>query len=198
MHSNYLVSFLFFEKQKESYPLVAQQRLEYSSSPASARRDRNRVHRAYAYLQAANNISEGLSNQESKLLKNFEIPRFLLRSGDRSDRSYQISSRGETPWMSQRGEFLDARTPDRISGETLLIIYNLMYIENYNNFSIGSIMDEFIEDEEIEHRTLDDKKTSFRIKSKKEERRFSRIQMGKEKSASKLDGLKVKWGINMY
>ena len=63
---------------------------------------------------------------------------------------------------------------------------------------MGSLIDDCVEDEEIQHRIIDTKKSSFRVKSKKRERRYSRLQLGREKSVSKSDGLTIKWGINLH
>lgn len=62
---------------------------------------------------------------------------------------------------------------------------------------MGSLLDDCVEDEELDHRTQDLKKNSFRVKTKTRERRFSRVQMGREKSVSKAEGLTIRWGINL-
>ena len=82
-----------------------------------------------------------------------------------------------------------------------LFIYAL--IDDDNEESIfPTITDDIIEDEELTLGIFDNKKNSFRVKpaevGKHRERRLSRVQRGTEKSASKMDGLTIKWGINLH
>jgi len=62
---------------------------------------------------------------------------------------------------------------------------------------ISSIIEEYVDDEEIEHKDIDTKKSSFRRKTQTRERRYSRLNMGKEMSVSRSSGLTLRWGINM-
>lgn len=62
---------------------------------------------------------------------------------------------------------------------------------------MGSTMDEYVDEEEFLNKDMDTKKTTFRVKTKAKERRYSRIQMGREKSVAKSQGLNIKWGINL-
>lgn len=58
-------------------------------------------------------------------------------------------------------------------------------------------MEEYVDDEEIELKDIDTKKNTFRVKTKLREKRYSRVNMGKEKSVSKSHGITLRWGINM-
>ncbi len=62
---------------------------------------------------------------------------------------------------------------------------------------ISSILEEYVDDEEMENKDIDTKKSSFRRKTHIRERRYSRLNMGKEKSVSRSAGLTLRWGINM-
>lgn len=63
--------------------------------------------------------------------------------------------------------------------------------------SLDSEIDEFVEDDELNQKDIDNKKNTFRIKTKKKERRYSRLKMGREKSVSRGTGIVIKWGINI-
>lgn len=86
------------------------------------------------------------------------------------------------------------------SGQVLIFYFEIAknkIEEDEDNMSMGSMIDDYVEEEEIKHRATDVKKNSFRVKTKRRERRFSRIQLGREKSVSKSEGLTIKWGINL-
>ena len=74
----------------------------------------------------------------------------------------------------------------------------MLFVEEEENLlSYNSSLEEYIDDEEIEHKDIDTKKNTFRVKTRIRERRYSRLNMGKEKSVSRSDGLTLRWGINM-
>jgi len=73
--------------------LLAQQRLNHNTSLNGAKKDK--LYRAYAYLQAAVNANHEIgSSQTSKLLKIFEIPRFHLKNEERTRRTARRQKTG--------------------------------------------------------------------------------------------------------
>jgi len=77
-----------------------------------------------------------------------------------------------------------------------------MVIENHSSDESQSssdeelkIEDEFVEEDEMEND--DCEKFSVRPAQLKNERRFSRVILGSEKSLSKGKGFKIKWGVNI-
>lgn len=187
LNLDYLVLFLF--ELKNLIPLkIAQQRLDYNTGGMSARRDK--LYKAYAYLQAVSNNStaEISSSQTAKLLRMCEIPRFIIKNEERTKRTH----RGDRPKTGR------SHHPDEMLSYRNKVDDKLLRTEeDEDNMSMGSMIDDYVEEEEIKHRIMDNKKNSFRIKTKKRERRFSRIQLGREKSVSKSEGLTIKWGINL-
>jgi len=170
------------------FRLFAQQRLDYNTGGMSARKDK--LYRAYAYLQAVSNSSEISSSQTAKLLRMCEIPRFIIKNEERTKRTHR--DRGDRP-KTGRGNHPD----DLLSYRNKVDDKLLRTEEDEDNMSMGSMIDDYVEEEEIKQRIIDNKKNSFRVKTKKRERRFSRIQLGREKSVSKSEGLTIKWGINL-
>ena len=73
----------------------------------------------------------------------------------------------------------------------------LIWLEGESFVSVSSTLEEYVDDEEIEYKDIDTKKNTFRIKTRVRERRYSRLNMGKEKSVSRSEGLTLRWGINM-
>lgn len=77
-------------------------------------------------------------------------------------------------------------------------LVNKISVDDAESMSdISSILEEYVDDEEIENKDIDTKKSSFRRKTQTRERRYSRLNMGKEKSVSRSSGLTLRWGINM-
>jgi len=87
---DYLVKDVCNQKVSNSLWL-AQQRLDYNTGGITARKDK--LYRAYAYLQAVSNSSEISSSQTAKLLRTFEIPRFIIKNEERTRRT----ARGDRP-----------------------------------------------------------------------------------------------------
>ena len=61
---------------------------------------------------------------------------------------------------------------------------------------MDSSFSDYVEEEEIQFRHLDNKKKSFRANCVAKERRFSRMKRGKEKTLAKVNGVVVKWGFD--
>lgn len=74
---------------------------------------------------------------------------------------------------------------------------NLLVREEDSMLLMTSMIEEYVEENEILNREMDPKKTSFRIKTRKNERRYSRIRMGRELAVSKSQAVNVRWGVNL-
>jgi len=66
-----------------------------------------------------------------------------------------------------------------------------------NDSDDSDIADEYVEKDEIKSKAMETKKVTLRVRVKGLERRFSRMKLGKEVRVSLIDGMSVKWGINM-
>jgi hypothetical protein len=67
----------------------------------------------------------------------------------------------------------------------------------YDDDTDEKVEDEFVGEDEFSELNDDYKKISLRNKNQQDQRRFSRIVIGSEKSLSKTSGFKIKWGINL-
>lgn len=154
-------------------------------------------------MNAVSNSSEISSSQTAKLLRTFEIPRFIIKNEERTKRTHRgdrpKTGRGHNPddLLSYRKQIDDKLLKTGILLKFYIRITKNKIEEDEENMSMGSMIDDYVEEEEIKQRASDNKKNSFRVKTKKRERRFSRIQLGREKSVSKSEGLTIKWGINL-
>jgi hypothetical protein len=59
------------------------------------------------------------------------------------------------------------------------------------------IEDEYVEEDELGDALANTNKISLRTPEQEKQRRLSRIVLGSEKSISKDNGYKVKWGVNL-
>jgi len=126
-------------------------------------------------------------------LKNEERTRRTAR-GDRTGRTKEKEMTDRLPYRKQ----IDEKIERGIQSKNCSLVNYYLDHDDEDNISMGSLIDDCVEDEEIQNRIIDTKKSSFRVKSKKRERRYSRLQLGKEKSVSKSEGLTIKWGINLH
>jgi hypothetical protein len=57
--------------------------------------------------------------------------------------------------------------------------------------------EEFVEEDEMKNQEMNFNKVSIRTPGQENQRRYSRIVLGSEKSISKENGFKIKWGVNI-
>jgi hypothetical protein len=120
-----------------------------------------------------------ISEEVPPLLKIAEIPIFRLKKEkvQRNDRS-GIKNHYLASFDSDSIETGDGKESEKSSDSM-------------------SELGEYVEEDELIHKDVDPKKTTFRLKVRNKERRYSRLKTGKEESVSRGMGLVVKWGINM-
>lgn len=178
------------------YLIILAQR-KFAEGNSATVRPNDQLHKAYSNLHALANTAMASSSQPTpdiaKLLRSAEVPRFLLKVPDNrrvsiSDQfllASQRTPREEKAQAQFKGDFCWSQK------------YLTFLLEDGEDIPLTSLVDDCIEDEEIDQRGIDLKKNSFRIKTKTRERRFSRLQLGKEKSVSKSQGLTIRWGLNL-
>ena len=83
------------------------------------------------------------------------------------------------------------------SGSGCVSIYTNTFVEEEREDQLRAPLAEIIEEDELRNINEDIGKTSLRIKPQKNERRYSRISFGKQKTLSKVVGVNVRFGITM-
>ena len=180
--------------------LIVKIRSEFCTIAGSSQKDK--LQQAYATLRSTAMPRQIIVTEKDKtneLLKVSEIPKSVQHKHEETEEEEKEEKDDEELMKLnfRKKKNLEEIKYDRDQGN--LFEYCLLFVLEDDNsvLSISSTLEEYVDDEEIEYKNIDTKKNTFRIKTKVRERRYSRVNMGKEKSVSRSEGLTLRWGINM-